>query len=114
MGPDMLTTQEAAKYLGVTAGYLYKLTMKKKLPYYKPFGNKNYFRREDLDQIMKTNPAGAAQAKEDNDQIDLAKIPTGELLAEISRRGFYGTLTKREQTEKEAYSLTKEYVIKLK
>ena len=40
MGNNMLTSEEAAKYLGVTTGYLYKLTMRKKIPYYKPFGNK--------------------------------------------------------------------------
>ena len=110
----MLTSGEAAKYLGVTKGFLYKLTMGKKIPYYKPFGNKNYFLRRDLDRIMQTNPAGAKQAEDNTTQIELVKIPTSELLAEISKRGFHGTLTKREETEKEAFCLAKEYVIKLK
>lgn len=114
MGHEMLTSEEAAKYLGVTTGYLYKLTMRKKIPYYKPFGNKNYFCRTDLDRYMRTNPAGAKQAENNSGQTELEKIPTSELLAEISKRSFYGTLTKREETEKEAYSLAKEYVIKLK
>ena len=109
----MLTTEEAAKYLGVTKGYLYKLTMQKKIPYYKPFGNKNYFRREDLERVIQTNPAGA-RTEANSDIIELSKIDTGSLLAEISRRGFYGTLTKRSEAEKEAYTIKKEYVIKLK
>ena len=29
---EMLTTQEAAAFLGLTVGYLYKLTMQKKIP----------------------------------------------------------------------------------
>jgi len=110
----MLTTEEAAKYLGLSKGYLYKLTMQKKITYYKPFGNKNYFRREDLDQVIKNNPAGAERAEDNSDKIELSKISIGDLLAEISRRGFYGTLTKKEEAEKQAYTVKKEYVIKLK
>ena len=52
---EMLTTQEAAAFLGLTAGYLYKLTMQKKIPYYKPFGNRCYFKRDELAQILQSN-----------------------------------------------------------
>jgi excisionase family DNA binding protein len=51
----MLTTQEAAAFLGLTVGYLYKLTMQKKIPYYKPFGNRCYFKRDELAQILQSN-----------------------------------------------------------
>ncbi len=52
---EMLTTQEAAAFLGLTVGYLYKLTMRKKIPYYKPFGNRCYFKRDELAQILQSN-----------------------------------------------------------
>lgn len=52
---EMLTTQEAAAFLGLTVGYLYKLTMQKKIPYYKPFGNRCYFKRYELAQILQSN-----------------------------------------------------------
>lgn len=52
---EMLTTQEAAAFLGLTVGYLYKLTMQKKIPYYKPFGNRCYFKRDELAQILQSN-----------------------------------------------------------
>lgn len=35
MAKDLLTTVEAAEYLGLKKSYLYKLMMKKKIPYYK-------------------------------------------------------------------------------
>ena len=52
---EMLTTKEAADFLGLTVGYLYKLTMQKKIPYYKPFGNRCYFKRDELVQLLQSN-----------------------------------------------------------
>ena len=52
---EMLTTKEAAEFLGLSVGYLYKLTMQKKIPYYKPFGNRCYFKRDELAQILQSN-----------------------------------------------------------
>lgn len=52
---EMLTTQEAADFLGFTIGYLYKLMMQKKIPYYKPFGNRCYFKRDELSQLLQNN-----------------------------------------------------------
>lgn len=48
----MLTTKDAAQFLGLSVGYLYKLTMQKKIPYYKPFGNRCYFKKDELQQIL--------------------------------------------------------------
>ncbi len=48
---DLLTTQEAAKYMGISKSYLYKLTMQKRIPYYKPFGKIAYFRRSELESV---------------------------------------------------------------
>lgn len=44
---DFLTTKEAAAFLGYKPSYLYKLTMWRKLPYYK-VGRGVRFKREDL------------------------------------------------------------------
>lgn len=51
----MLTTDEAAEYLGVTKSYLYKLTSNLKIPHYKPSGKMCYFKREELDEWMQQN-----------------------------------------------------------
>ena len=39
----MLTSDEAARYMGISKTYLYKLTMLRKIPYYKPMGKMCYF-----------------------------------------------------------------------
>ncbi len=45
----LLTTTEAAQYLGVKPSYLYKMMMRRAIPYYKPGGKLCFFSREDLD-----------------------------------------------------------------
>lgn len=45
----LLTTTEAAQYLGVKPSYLYKMMMRRMIPYYKPGGKFCLFSREDLD-----------------------------------------------------------------
>lgn len=53
---DVLTTDEAASYLGITKSCLYKLTMGRKIPYYKSEGGKLcYFEREELNEWMKSH-----------------------------------------------------------
>lgn len=58
---EYLSTREAAEFLGLTVGYLYKLTMQKKVPYYKPFGNRCYFKREELSQLLQNNRVATAE-----------------------------------------------------
>ena len=45
----LLTTTEAAHYLGVKSSYLYKMMMRRAIPYYKPGGKLCFFSRKDLD-----------------------------------------------------------------
>lgn len=51
---DVLTSDEAAAYLGVSKSCLYKMTMGRKIPYYKSEGGKLcYFDRLELIEWMK-------------------------------------------------------------
>ena len=43
---EVLTSDEAARYLGISKSYLYKLTMQQKIPHYKPMGKKSSRRRK--------------------------------------------------------------------
>ena len=52
---EVLTSDEAAAYMGVSKSYLYKLTMKKELPHYKPSGKMVYFNRVELEQWLQEN-----------------------------------------------------------
>lgn len=45
---EVITAEECAELLGVSAGYVYRLTSEKRLPHYKPQGKKIYFRRQEL------------------------------------------------------------------
>jgi len=49
---EVLTFDEAAKYLGMSKSYLYKLTSTKRIPHYKPIGKMNYFNRTELEQWL--------------------------------------------------------------
>lgn len=46
---EVLTSNEAALYLGMENSYLYKLTCQKKIPFYKPNDGRIYFKKAELD-----------------------------------------------------------------
>lgn len=52
---EVLTSDEAAKYMGVSKSYLYKLTMKQQIPHFKPMGKMCYFNRLELEQWLQSN-----------------------------------------------------------
>lgn len=52
---EVLTSDEAAKYMGVSKSYLYKLTMRQQIPHYKPMGKMCYFNRLELEQWLQSN-----------------------------------------------------------
>ena len=52
---EVLTSDEAARYLGISKSYLYKLTMLQKIPHYKPMGKMCYFNRLELEGWLQNN-----------------------------------------------------------
>lgn len=52
---SVLTMEEAALFTGLTKAYLYELTWKKAIPFYKPNGRKIYFDRAELEAWLKQN-----------------------------------------------------------
>ena len=52
---EVLTSDEAARYMGISRSYLYKLTMNQRIPYYKPLGKLCYFNRQELEQWLQNN-----------------------------------------------------------
>lgn len=49
---QMLTTIEAAEYMGVSLSMMYKMTHRRELPVYKPSGGKVYLKREDINAYL--------------------------------------------------------------
>lgn len=52
---EIMTAPEAAQYLNMRLSHLYRLTMNKEIPYYKPRGKVMYFRRAELDNWVFSN-----------------------------------------------------------
>lgn len=65
---DTLTTEEAARYLGLAKNYLHKLMMQRVIPYFKPNGKNCYFRRADLDEWIQRGRISSS-AELDSDAV---------------------------------------------
>lgn len=52
---EVLTSREAAKYMGISLSYLYKMTMNSEIPHYKPCGKMVYFNRKELEAWLQRN-----------------------------------------------------------
>lgn len=52
---EVLTSDEVADYMGISKSYLYKLTMRKEIPHYKPMGKVCYFNRKEVEQWLQAN-----------------------------------------------------------
>ena len=52
---EVLTSDEAARYMGVSKSYLYKLTMRREIPHFKPLGKMCYFNRHELENWLQSN-----------------------------------------------------------
>lgn len=52
---EVLTSDEAARYMGISKSYLYKLTMRNEIPHFKPLGKMCYFNRMEIEQWLQSN-----------------------------------------------------------
>ena len=53
MTNELLTTAQAAEYLGIKKSYLHKMMMRKEIPFYKPNGKLCFFDKLELDQWLR-------------------------------------------------------------
>ncbi len=53
---NILSFDEASKFLNLSKSYLYKLTSGNLIPHYKPQGKMLYFEREELEEWLRQNP----------------------------------------------------------
>lgn len=56
----VLNFQEAVKYTGFSASYLYKLTAGRQIPYSKPSGKMVFFDRVELEEWLMSNRVATA------------------------------------------------------
>lgn len=56
---EVLTSEETARYMGISKSYLYKLTMRREIPHYKPLGKMCYFNRREIEAWLQSNRAAS-------------------------------------------------------
>ena len=59
---EVLTSDEAAKYMGISKSYLYKLTILRRVPHFKPTGKMCYFNRHELENWLQSNRIATDEA----------------------------------------------------
>lgn len=57
---EVLTSDEAARYMGISKSYLYKLTMRQQIPHSKPMGKMCYFNRLEVEEWLQSNKVATA------------------------------------------------------
>ena len=78
-GQDVFSFAQAAKLIGVTRQYIYKLVKESKLRASRISGKKSLIRRADIELMMKTKPYERVVPKED---FDISEYCTAEEIAE--------------------------------
>lgn len=66
---SVLTFDEGCEFTGLSKTYMYKLTHRNKIPFFKPHGKNIYFSREELEKWLMQNQTKSTQHKE-QDAID--------------------------------------------
>lgn len=49
---ELMTIDDVAVHTGLKKSYLYQLTCESKIPHYKPFGKKLFFKRSEIDEYI--------------------------------------------------------------
>ncbi|MBO4923389.1 MAG: helix-turn-helix domain-containing protein [Bacteroidales bacterium] len=66
---EVLTSEEAARLLGISLSRLYKLTSARRIPHFKsPAGKLNYFRRNELEAWALSNRVSTVEELNDRAQ----------------------------------------------
>jgi excisionase family DNA binding protein len=61
---SVLTFEEGCEFTGLSKSYMYKLTHRNQVPFFKPHGKNIYFSREELEAWLLKNPVKTAEAVE--------------------------------------------------
>ncbi len=55
---EIMTVEDCALYTGLSTSYIYKLTHRKEIPFFKPMGKRLYFKRSEIEQWLLRNRLG--------------------------------------------------------
>lgn len=74
----VLTVDEAAKYMGVSRSTLYKMTMRREIPFSKPNGKLIFINRAELEAWLMSNRVATADEIRDKAQAYCAHTRTNK------------------------------------
>lgn len=74
---NVLTFNEASKFVGISKSYLYKLTSAGLIPHYKPSGKMIYFEKSALERWMRQNPVSTIEMVGDMAKDYIMNNPLG-------------------------------------
>lgn len=74
----VLTVSECAKYMGVSRSTLYKMMMRREIPYSKPNGKMCFFSREELEAWLMSNRVATSDEIRDKAQAYCAHTRTNK------------------------------------
>ena len=83
---DMLNIDEAAKYLNISKGHMYRLTSNRDISYTKPNGKNIFFERKELDEWKRRNPVPSQRELERQVAIMTVHDHTDKAYVSVTRR----------------------------
>ena len=74
LSKNVLSFEEASKFLNLSKSYLYKLTSANLIPHYQPQGKMLYFEKQELEDWLRQNPVKTkSQISEEANRYLIAK-----------------------------------------
>ena len=75
---EVLTVDEAARYMGIAKSTLYKMMMRREIPYSKPNGKVCFFDRQELEAWLMSNRVATSDEIRDKAQAYCAHTRTNK------------------------------------
>ena len=73
-GKEVLTVEEAAKFMGMARSSLYKMTSDQTIPFYRPNGKMIFFEKTDLISWIRKNRVSSREEIEEEARLHMQKL----------------------------------------
>jgi excisionase family DNA binding protein len=73
-GKEVLTVEEAAKFMGMARSSLYKMTSDQTIPFYRPNGKMIFFEKTDLLSWIRKNRVSSREEIEEEARLHMQKL----------------------------------------
>ena len=73
-GKEVLTVEEAAKFIGMARSSLYKMTSDQTIPFYRPNGKMIFFEKSDILSWIRKNRVSSREEIEEEARLHMQKL----------------------------------------